>query len=306
MNCPHCGSTKVKKNGIGERGQRYKCNSCNKYINIRGASTKIEDYLTERILILDIETAPTAAFVWGRWNQNIAQNQVISEGYVLCYAAKWLGSSNCTWDALPFYEEFQSDREDDYNVIKSVWNLLDKCDIVIAHNGLSFDIPTLNSRFIYHGLTPPSPYKIVDTLKIARQNFKFPSNRLDSLGEYLGIGRKVKNDGMDLWTSCMKGNEDSWADMGKYNIGDVELLEKIYLKLRAWDKSHPSVSVFEKDNISRCCVCGSEKLKQHDQNTYTNLSSFVSYQCQDCGHWNRGRVTTFSTLRKSLLLMNSR
>ena len=34
-----------------------------------------------RILLLDIETAPNKVYVWGMWNQNIAANQVVEDGY---------------------------------------------------------------------------------------------------------------------------------------------------------------------------------------------------------------------------------
>lgn len=117
--------------------------------------------------------------------------QVVSEGYTLCYSAKWLGKKNVLFDAMPFYGEYKVGSENDFSVVKSLWDLLDKADIVIAHNCQDFDVPMMNSRFVFNDLRPPSPYKIVDTLKIARQNFRFPSNKLDDLGEYLGLGRKM-------------------------------------------------------------------------------------------------------------------
>ena len=43
-----------------------------------------------KILILDIETAPIRAKVWGIWNQNISIDQIESDWFILTWAAKWL------------------------------------------------------------------------------------------------------------------------------------------------------------------------------------------------------------------------
>jgi len=284
-------------------GQRDAERLRRKLLSIQLKKNETHDYLQKRILIFDIETAPNRASVWGMWKQNIAQNQVLQYGYVLCYAAKWLGEDRVLMDALPFYKEYNKDMENDYMVCKSLWELLDKADIVIAHNGGSFDVPIMNTRFCFHGMKPPSPYKVIDTLKIAKAQFRFPSNRLDSIGAYLGVGRKVENSGMDLWNGCRDGDLDSWAQMGEYNIGDVELLEQIYLKLRPFDKMHPNVGIYDRTATKRCTVCGSEDLVV-GENVYTNLSSFTSYQCSCCGHWNRERINHFGIAKRQKLLSN--
>ena len=52
-----------------------------------------------KILILDIETAPNIAYVWGAWKQNVGHNQRLEKSHIMSYAAKWLGKD------LMFYEE---------------------------------------------------------------------------------------------------------------------------------------------------------------------------------------------------------
>ena len=44
-----------------------------------------------RILLVDIETSPTSAAVWGLYGVNISINQIIKPGRTLCAAMKWLG-----------------------------------------------------------------------------------------------------------------------------------------------------------------------------------------------------------------------
>ena len=43
-----------------------------------------------KILSLDIETAPAKVYCWGLWDQNIGINQIVEDGYVLCWCAKWI------------------------------------------------------------------------------------------------------------------------------------------------------------------------------------------------------------------------
>lgn len=246
-----------------------------------------------RILLFDIETAPMQAYVWGRYKQFLNSEQVIREGFMLCYAAKWLGDDNIMVDALPFYPEFSDGSEEnavnDKMISESLWDLLNEADIVIAHNAKRFDVKVANTRFLYHNLKPYAPFKIIDTLMMVKGLCKFTSNRLDDLGEYLDVGRKVKHEGFELWTKCMDGNDEAWEKMVEYNIGDIILLEKIYMKLRGWDKKHPSVSLLYEDDKKRCTVCGSENIEEENFLFHTAVSSFESYRCNDCGHWNRGR-----------------
>lgn len=239
-----------------------------------------------KFLFMDLETAPTLGYVWGRFKQHLSQDQIKQEGYVLCWAAKWADSDNIMFDRI-------SQPEDDEAIIKSMWNLLDEADIVCCHNALGFDIPTLNARFAYYGMLPPSPYKVVDTLQIAKKVFKFPSNRLESLAHYLNVDRKMKHSGFDLWVRVMRGDEDAWQEMEEYNRTDVKVLEQVYMKLRAWDKRHPNVGLYYKNQEQRCTVCGSDDLKPNGD-SMTGLSVFPAYQCNECGHIVRSRVRSNS------------
>lgn len=241
-----------------------------------------------RILILDIETAPTLAWTWRRFKENIGQNQVVQEGYVLTWSAKWLGEDNVVSDSLHNYP-LHMDAEDDKPLIASIYKLLDEADVVIAHNGDRFDMPTLNSRMVYHGFNPPKPYKTVDTLKILKNKFRFPSNSLNSVCEYLGLGNKVDTGGFELWARCMRGDIEAFKQMLEYNVYDVVLLEELYIKIAPWYTQHVNISNFKPRDKMACTVCTSTDLKK-DGTVSTNVSIFDAYQCQNCGHWNRGRV----------------
>ena len=255
-----------------------------------------------KILVLDIETAPTLAWVWGRFKQNVGQNQVAQEGYVLTWAAKWLGDDTVASDSLHYYPE-NMENEDDQPLIASIYDMINEADIIIAHNGDRFDMPTLNARMLYHGFKPPKPYKTVDTLKILKQRFRFPSNRLDSVCEYLGIGNKVQTGGFSLWSRCMNGDESAFEEMLDYNVYDVVLLEKLYKKVAPWYSTHVNVAQYVQTGQKSCTVCASTDLVKNGT-VSTNLSTFDAYQCKECGHWNRGRVNLKTKEEMENTLMN--
>ena len=241
----------------------------------------------KKVLLVDIETAPMHAFVWGLWKQNVAPCQLTSDWYILSYAAAWLGDPETMLRTLPDDRAYVPGTEDDSGLLEHLWKLLDEADIVVAHNADRFDIPKINTRFLKHNMSPPSPYKVIDTLKIAKRHFKVSSNRLDYLGDFLDVGRKVHHEGFDLWVGCMKGDPASWKTMGTYNVGDITLLEQVYLKLAPWGNNLPSI--VNEWSEKRCTCCGSEDLIAGGS-VYTAVSEFVSFQCSSCGRWMRGAV----------------
>ena len=105
-----------------------------------------------KILLLDIETAPNTAYVWRLFKENIGTNQLLESSYVMCWAAKWVGSDDIMFDSIYYSKPKQ--------MLKRIHKLLDQADVVIHWNGSKSDIPTLNKEFIEYGLTPPAPYKL--------------------------------------------------------------------------------------------------------------------------------------------------
>lgn len=237
-----------------------------------------------KILVFDIETAPNLVYTWGIWEQNVIK--VVRPWYILCYSAKWLGEKSSVY-ALPDFKEYKKDPESDKEVCQKLRDLLDEADVVIAHNGDKFDVRKSNARFIKHGIQPPSPYKTIDTLKVARKYFNFDSNKLNDLGEYLGVGKKVETGGFELWDKCMKGDKKAWSLMKKYNKQDVDLLEKIYFKLRPWMATHPNMALFNEEEQVSCKKCGSFNHQKRGP-VSSNSLWYQQYYCNDCGGWFRG------------------
>ena len=47
-----------------------------------------------KILLLDIETSPNVAYVWGKWEQNVID--YVKEWNIICFSAKWLDGKHIT------------------------------------------------------------------------------------------------------------------------------------------------------------------------------------------------------------------
>lgn len=253
-----------------------------------------------KILLFDIETAPLRGALWSLWKQTIGMSQVFSDWYMLTWSAKWLGERRIMGEGLHMYR----DPYDDRPIIESLHKLIDEADIVVAHNGDRFDIKKMNTRFIQHGLSPPSPYRTVDTLKVAKRHFAFTSNRLDALGMTLGLGRKLETGGMDLWMRCLEGDKCALRDMLKYNKQDVQLLEDVYLALLPWDKLHPNMGAMLEGEETVCSKCGSEDLQRRGY-SYTQIGKYQRYQCNVCGGWSTGRYNCQTKDKMKELVKNA-
>lgn len=230
-----------------------------------------------KILALDIENSYTQAGVWSLWGQNVYIDQILKSGYMLCWAARFVGEKK-----MHFY------RTGSEGFLTELHKLLDEADAVLTFNGKRHDIPWINKEFIKSGLTPPSPYKHIDLLETAKKQFKFESNKLQFLVQELGLGSKEEHEGFPLWIKCMNGDEKAWKTMTTYNKKDVILLEDLYDKLKPWIANHPNHNLYGATSV--CPNCGSSHVqKRGTYKTQTGIYSRIA--CMNCGAWSRTRFT---------------
>lgn len=229
-----------------------------------------------KILLLDIETSPNTAHIWGLKNPYISPSNLLESSYVLCWAAKWLGEKDVYFDSL----HKSSEKE----MLVKIYSLLEEADAVIHYNGTRFDIPVLNKEFLLNKMLPPAPYKQIDLLKVVRNKFSFPSNKLDYVAQRLGLGKKTPHEGYTLWVKCMDNDSKAWKKMEQYNKKDVVLLEKVYHRILPWIPTHPNRNLM---SDKQCCPnCGSHKLQKRGF-SYTVTGTFQRFQCTDCGTWSK-------------------
>lgn len=234
-----------------------------------------------KILFFDIETTPNLAYVWGKYEQNVISYR--KEWELLSFAYKWRGESKVTCVGRCDFKD-----KTDRSLVEALWDLLDEADIVVAHNGDAFDNKKACAKFIEHNLEPPKPYKTIDTKKMAKSRFAFNSNSLNDLGLTLGLGKKIQTGGFELWLGCMAGDKKSWKTMKAYNVQDVNLLEKVYDKLKVWDQNHINLAAMEQVKDG-CPLCSSQKVQRRGF-TYSRASKRERLQCMACRHWFSGAV----------------
>lgn len=233
-----------------------------------------------RILFVDLETFPNIGFTWGRFDQNVIR--FTQQSCICTFVAKWAGEKEIISKSLPDYEGYAPGSYDDKLLVSDLWKLFDEADIVVAHNGDSFDIKVALGRFILHGLLPPSPFKTVDTKKVVKEVARYNSNSLDDLCSLLGLGKKIRTD-FDLWEGCINGDMKCWKQMVKYNRMDVLLLEKLYYKLLPYAKTHPNLAFWTRGT---CPKCGGHNVQYRGvQRCITR--QYQRFQCNDCGSWGR-------------------
>lgn len=244
------------------------------------------------VLVVDIESSPLLIRSWGLRDQYVSNNQMVKDWFLLSWAAKWLGDSP---SKMMYMDQSKKKRyDDDKDLVLAIWKLLDEADIIVTQNGERFDSRKLNARFIEYGMNPPSPYTHLDTYKILSRVAAFSSHSLDFLSnklctKYRKLAHK-KYPGMELWNECLKGNQDAWKEMKKYNIHDVLSTEELYLKVRAWTpQTAPKVYINDTESVLRICsVCGGKT-----RNIGIRKDLKIWYRrllCLKCGHWDREAV----------------
>ena len=228
-----------------------------------------------RILLLDLETSPNTAYVWGLWKENIPLARLIETSEIMCWSAKWVGE-----DTIHFDSFFHSSTK---TMLRRLHKLVSKADNIITYNGDRFDIPVMNKEFLLSQLSPHG-YTQTDLYKTVKSRFRFTSNKLDHICEELGLGKKIETN-FKLWVDCMNKEPIAWEQMRHYNQHDVVLLERLYERLLPWIKNLPNLSV---ENASLVCPrCGSHNLISRGW-YLTRGGKYKRYSCNDCGGPVRG------------------
>ena len=258
-----------------------------------------------KILIIDIETSPLEAWCWGLWDQNIGLDFIKTEWTILSFAAKWLG------EKAVIYADTGGRGADkvryDKPLMGKIWALLDEADIIVAQNGKRFDVRKMNARLIQHDLPPPSPYRVIDTMIVAKKYFAFTSQKLAWTSKYLTDVPKEEHKefpGFELWVECLKDNPRAWKVMRRYNKRDIVSTEEVYLRMRPWIENHPNLGVYDEGDRPLCPKCGSaEVIGRNGWRSIKQQGTYKRYQCKKCGGWSRGKLMQLPLEKRRSLLV---
>lgn len=254
-----------------------------------------------RILVYDEEVSPTLQWAYGVWQTNGLRTEI--EPFIICFSYRWYGEKKThnvriklgKGDIYNKVKLMAAERE----VVEKLWQVMDEAHIVVGHNAAGFDNKIAMAAFIRHRMKPPSPFRTVDTLRVARSVAKFNSNSLDNLCKLLGIGQKSAVTHKDLWYDYFNGSRKAQRQMVEYCNMDVELLYILYERLRPYMKSHPNLNVITERGYA-CPACQSYNVTRRGY-FHTKTQTYRRWSCKDCGAWPSERIAEKEFTRPELV-----
>jgi len=237
-----------------------------------------------RILTIDIETLPGLFYGFSLRQNYIGINQIHTPDRLGCFASKWHGT-----DKVDFFSEFHHGRD---RMLEELFVRMDEADVVSTYNGDNFDLP-----WIQRELHPriPSPFVSVDLYKVGKKNMRFLSHKLAYVTQQLELTGKYGHEGFELWVKCLAGDPKAWAEMRRYNKQDALTQDELLTELLPYVVNMPAASLFDESLPALSCQnCGSVHLHRRGYKR-TKTRRYPQYQCQGCGHWQRGTHSDLTT-----------
>ena len=179
--------------------------------------------------------------------------------------------------------------------MRAVWEVFDQADIIIGHNADRFDARHLMGGWAEMGLPAPSPYKVVDTLKIARGTFAYESNTLDALNKRLGIDAKTDKYDVKIARAAVNGDKEAQSILESYNRGDIVASEALFDRLRPYARNIPHLGMWTDDALA-CPSCG-HSMTATGKTVHANVQRYEHLTCPNCGSHARGTTTLKSPTR---------
>lgn len=237
-------------------------------------------------LYIDLEVSPNIVLAWrAGYKLNISHEDIIQERAIICVCYKWEGDTQIS--------SMRWNKGDDKELVEKFSKVLLQATEVVAHNCNNFDIKWFRTRCLYHGIPCPPDLKTVDTLKLAKSNMLFNSNKLDYIGSFLGLGNKLKTS-YNLWKDILLNNSKKAMDeMVEYCKRDVQLLEEVHHKLINYSKHKTHYGVLNGGTKIDCPECASTNT--HSRGYWISAVGVKKNKCQcnDCGKWFSVAASTY-------------
>ena len=266
---------------------------------LKHIAPRIAPTVNARVVTLDIERIPGRARVKHRgltiegefWDLNgwkhtigrrIHADDVKEWPRTICAAWKWYDSED-----VEFAAEWQVGGYDGF--MRAVWDVFDQADLIIGHNADRFDARHLMGGWAEMGLPAPSPYKVIDTLKIARGTFAYESNTLDALNKRLGIDAKTDKYDARIARAAVNGDKEAQETLSAYNRGDIIASEALFDRLRPFAKGIPHLGMWTDDALA-CPSCG-HTMTATGKTVHANVQRYEHLACPNCGSHARGTTT---------------
>lgn len=237
-----------------------------------------------KILLWDIEASMAKVYTYDLFKPLIGYKDVIEPSRMIAFSAKWKGKRG-----VLFESEYHSSRKE---MLEALHALLDEADIVVGYNIKRYDIPWVNGEFIVEGMTPPSPYKVIDLYQLVKTHSRFLSKKLDYVSGRLLDDHKKQYSMAEMWRIVDNPATDDetrrkeWNRMRTYAKKDTALLDPLLDELLPWVKMPHPVSTDAEHGVT-CHNCGSSDLQRRGF-ALTLVGRYQRFRCSSCGAWFRG------------------
>lgn len=236
--------------------------------------------MTKRRLFFDIEVSFNICAVWSVGHKiSVGYENIIKERAIICICYKWEGEKKVSWLT---WDKDQNDK----TMLEKFIKVANTADEIVGHNSDKFDIKWIRTRCLLHRVPMLPSYQSIDTLKAARNGFRFNSNRLDYISQFLGGTGKIKTS-YDWWLKITLENcKKSLAKMVRYCKKDVIELERIHKHLNAYLPAKTHYGVKAGKSKKSCPECGSNKTQVCRSRVSAAGVKQKQLQCQDCGKYH--------------------
>ena len=238
-----------------------------------------------KILLYDIETAPTLAWIWRTGKQFVSHDQ-IKEGQksgIICICYKWADQK--TVHSLDWGIQKQNSEK----MIESFGKILESADVAIAHNGDRFDLRQINTQRLLNEQPPIAWPTTEDTLKQFRKHFYLPSYSLDYLSKLLTGSGKDRMGFQDWIDIVEKKDPKALEKMIKYCQKDVLKLQEVWEKQARFSKPKIHAGIASGVGRDSCPRCASESYQRYGFSLRI-AGKYQKYLCAQCRHvWTDSR-----------------
>ena len=197
---------------------------------------------------------------------------------------------------------FSTATEDDTMLLQTLMETVNYSDIVVG-----YDIKEiLNKRLARFMLkNKPTDYRVID---LKDSLYTATGERYDTfskvvtnvLKSYLVYTSIIED--KSLWLQCYTGNKTAVKfSIRKRTEEALNKTKDLFKILKPWIKNLPNLTIAGNNINQACPACRSVNISKFGY-TYTNVSKFQRFKCNDCGAHSRSRFNSITKEEKAILL----
>lgn len=252
-----------------------------------------------KILLWDVESSFNRGYFFQLFKEITDVSQIQKERHLISIAYKWAGDKKAKVITIADFPEFERNPNCDKPLLKAFMPIMEEADYAVAHYGDGFDMKFVAGRLLLNGLPPMPPVHTIDTYKLSKKHFLLNSNKLDYIAKKLGFEGKTKmsiQDWLNVEEGSIASRRAAIKKMGRYNLNDVEVLEKVWDVLKRYTRPSINYNLFKPEELKDhvCPACGSDNLQRRGRvaNKTTILQRLF---CKACKSWHSVRVKNANT-----------